>query len=388
VRVALHESATNDFGLDDIEPEESQGANRVRVSAIIVINDQPPATSSRGDASFARSGLSRCPITCAEILGQSVVERTILRLRQAGVESISLIGGREVYSLPVGKALEVVCTENSAARWPAAQRKVAEQKAQGISSVIVIGLGAYIEVNVPSAVKFHLAHGTPLTQLEDCDGNALDFWIVDTEWFRTAATGCTFPFRYGEFPGLPVPCKMTGYVNRLQDAADFRRLVVDSFLAKCEIRPRGSEMKPGIWMDDGARVHRNARLVAPIYLGRYARVDSSAVVTRFSNVEREAYIGGGTVVDQASILPHTVLGRGLDVSRSVVHGNTLVNLDRNIVLKIDDPNLIRDTARMDPRVRVLDRGRQTTRREPFGEFAYMQVLSRAAGRFSEVFFKG
>jgi hypothetical protein len=360
----------------------------VRVSAIIVINDQPPATSSRGDVPFTRSGLSRCPITCADILGQSVVDRTISRLRQAGVESISLIGGRDAYSPPVGKALEVIYTENPFARWPAAQRKVAEQKGQGISSVIVIGLGAYMEVNVPSAVKFHLAHGTPLTQLEDSDGNTLDFWIVDTEWFRTAATGCTFPFRYGEFPGLPVPWKMTGYVNRLQDAADFRRLVVDSFLAKCEIRPRGTEVKPGIWMDDGVRVHRNTRLVAPVYLGQYARVDSSAVVTRFSNVERDAHVCGGTVVDQASILPHTLVGEGLDVSRSVVQGNTLANLDHNIVLKIDDPNLIRDTARMEPRVRALDRGRQPASREVFGEFAYLQVLSRAAGRFSEVFFKG
>jgi hypothetical protein len=207
----------------------------------------------------------------------------------------------------------------------------------------MMGLGAYVEVNVADALEFHRRQGTPLTQLEDSQGSR-EFWIVDSHWFRTAATGCTLPFRYGEFPGLPRPCRMSGYVNHLTEARDLRRLVLDGFLSRCEIKLRGREVRPGIWLDDGARVHKFTRLVAPVYLGRSTKVASCAVITRFSNLEHHCQVGEGTVVDGTTVLPHSVLGNGLDVSHAVVDGNKFIDLDRNLALQIDDPNLIRDVT--------------------------------------------
>jgi hypothetical protein len=245
-----------------------------------------------------------------------------------------------------------------------------------------------MEVNVAEAVRFHRSHRKPLTQLEDKQG-LLDFWVVDSNWFSSAATGCSLPFRYGEFPGLPVPCRVSGYVNRLEEARDLRRLVVDAFLSRCEITPQGREVRPGIWIDDSARVHKSARLVAPLYVGGSAKVGPSAVITRFSNLERRSQVGAGTVVDSASILPYTVLGCGLDVSRAVVDGNRFVDLNRNIALQIDDPSLIRDTTPTNWFVRP---GREYAPQPRNGsdafEFGYSQYLSRAAGRLSEVLFKG
>jgi hypothetical protein len=293
-----------------------------------------------------------------------------------------------VYSVPSNRDVEIIVAANSFARWPAAQRKVTEQRAKGIETVVMIGLGAYMELNVAEALEFHRTEGTPLTQLEDSQGT-LDCWIVDSNWFSTAATGCTLPFRYGEFPGLPVPCRMRGYVNRLSEARDLRQLVLDAFLSRCEIKPRGREVRPGIWIDEGARVHKSSRLVAPVYLGRSTKVGPSAVITRFSNLERQCQVGAGTVVDATSVLPYTALGGGLDVSHAVVDGNKFLGLDRNITLQIDDPNLIRDTAPLNwlvpahgGRVSQSNRGKEAL------EFEYSQYLSRAAGRLSEVLFKG
>jgi carbonic anhydrase/acetyltransferase-like protein (isoleucine patch superfamily) len=252
----------------------------------------------------------------------------------------------------------------------------------------MMGLGAYMEPNVADALEFHRAQGTPLTQLEDNQG-PLDFWLVDAHWFRTAASGCTLPFRYGEFPGLPRPYRMSGYVNRLADARDLRRLVLDAFLSRCEIRPRGREVRPGIWIDEGARVHKYSRLVAPVYVGRSTKVDSSVVITRFSNLERNCRVGAGTVVDAATVLPHTVLGRGLDVSHAVVDGNKFVDLDRNVALQIDDPHLIQDVTPSHSRVPAhREYTSQPNRGRDLFEFEYSDFLSRAACRVSEVLFKG
>lgn len=361
----------------------------MRVSAVLVTNDRPSSTGSIGElAHRERRELARSAFTCAEILGQSVLDRTVARLRRADIRSISVVGGPSILSSRELRDVDLIVTEKSFERWPAAQRTVREQSAQGIDTILLIGLGAYMELNVADVLQFHRDQGTPLTQLEDSQG-ALDCWIVDSNWFSTTATGCTLPFRYGEFPGLPVPCPMNGYINRLAQARDLRRLVLDAFLSRCDIKPRGREIRPGIWMDDGARVHKFTRLVAPVYLGRSARVGHSAVITRFSNLERGCQVGEGTVVDSATVLPHTVLGSGLDVSHAVVDGSKFLDLDRNVALQIDDPNLVRDVT---PRHARVPAHRKYTApsnrgRDPF-EFEYVQYLSRAAGRVSEVLFKG
>jgi hypothetical protein len=354
----------------------------VNVSALLVISDRPSSTEGVNELAHYEQGDSlRRSIICAEVLGQSVLDRTVARLRNAGIRTISVIGGPNLSSLPANRDVEIIVAGNSFARWPAAQRTLREQSTQGIETVLMIGLGAYMELNVAEALEFHRTRGIPLTQLEDTQG-PLDFWIVDSNWFSTAATGCTLPFRYGEFPGLPIPCRVTGYVNRLADARDLRRLVSDAFLSRCEIRPGGREVRPGIWLDEGARVHRSSRLVAPVYLGRSTKAGPSAVITRFSNVERNCQVGAGTVVDGASILPHTVLASGLDVSHAVVDGNRLVDLGRNLAVQIDDPNLIRDTTPCPWRVPAHREPASSNGAKDAFEFGY---LSRAAGRLSQVF---
>ena len=136
----------------------------------------------------------------------------------------------------------------------------------------------------------------------------------------------------------------TGYVNRLADARDLRRLVADAFQGRCAIRPRGREVKPGVWIDDGARVHRSARIVAPAYIGRGTRVRAAALVTRFSNLERRCLVDYGTAIEDSSVLPYTHVGRGLDVAHAVVEGSRLVNLSRNVAVTIRDANLIGPTV--------------------------------------------
>jgi hypothetical protein len=354
----------------------------VNVSAILVISDYPSSTEGSNDRALDEQGgpLGR-PIVCAEVLGQSVLERTLVRLRKAGIRPITVIGGPGLSSLPSNRDVHTIVTGNSFTRWPAARRILKEQSAQGIETVFMIALGAYTEPNVPAALEFHRTRGIPLTQLEDTQG-PLDFWIVNAKWFTTAATGCTLPFHYGEFPGLPIPCPMAGYVNRLAGARDLRRLVLDALLSRCELKPRGREMRPGIWLDDGARVHKSSRLVAPVYLGRSTKIGPSAVITRFSNVERNCQVGRGTVVERASILPHSVIAGGLDVSHAVVDGNRLVDLERNLTMHIDDPNLIRDTT---PCLRSISAHPEHTLPSGAQNIFAFGYLSRAAGRLSEVF---
>jgi hypothetical protein len=354
----------------------------VQASAVLVIDDRiAPFTASATDLAYkGRIASRRGSIASFEIFGESLLDRTVKRLRNSGIQSVSVVAGPGLPKSTTSFAR--IVTERSCERWPAAQQEVIRQNAQGVETVLMIGVHAYIEWEVQHFLDFHRSNGAPLTQLENAQG-PLDLWAVEAEWFGSAAIGCSLPFRYGEFPGLPVPCPIDGYVNRLASAEDLRRLVRDGFLCRCEIRPGGGEIRPGIWVEDGARVHKLARLVAPVYLGSSAKVGASAVVTRFSNIEHHSKVGDGTIVDASSILPFTELGSGLEISRSVVQGNTLVDVRRNISLCIRDPKLIRDAA-METRWKAPSRDGGRVTGTPHS--AYPSFLDRAAGRLSEVLF--
>jgi hypothetical protein len=138
--------------------------------------------------------------------------------------------------------------------------------------------------------------------------------------------------------------KSYGYVNLLMTPADLRTLTLDAFAEDCEIRPCGRELRPGVWIGSGARVHRRARVLAPSYIGRFCKVRRAAIVTRGSSLEHHAEVDCATVIDNSSVLAYTRVGAGLDVECSLVGLNQVHSLQRNTTVVIEDPYLIGSTA--------------------------------------------
>ena len=132
------------------------------------------------------------------------------------------------------------------------------------------------------------------------------------------------------------------YANRLQSPRDFRRLVLDAFQGRCNLRPQGREVKPGVWICEGAQIERSARLVAPAFIGRNVQISDECLITRGSNVESNSIVDYGTVVEDSSILSNTYVGIGLDLSHSIVIGRSLLNLQHNVNLEITDPVVMRE----------------------------------------------
>jgi NDP-sugar pyrophosphorylase family protein len=358
----------------------------VHGSAVLVLSEQPASAICCDLADADRIEPQRVPVNCLEILGRSAVAHTIDRLRQAGIEAISVIAAAQSLPALTARGLEVTIAERPAQRWSIAAQALQDQAAQGAADVIVMELGAYVECDFAEALQFHRAKRNLLTQLQE-KGQPLDLWIVNGAAARLLAHDCIFPLGAGRALGRPVPFAIKGYVNQLASARDIRRLVMDVFLARCAIRPQGREVRPGVWMDEGARAHRSARILAPAYLGRSARLGPSAVLARFSNVERNCQVGAGTLVASSSVLAHTAVGKGLDVSGAVVRGNELVDLRYNLAIRIDDATLIRDTA---PRPLLVPQHQPEAVTPAEGtadgfEPEYLPYGSRAAVSFSEVF---
>lgn len=317
------------------------------VGAIILVAPEIPQLPRAISAAKTSGGNSRpeefkkgTPLACIEVLGRSVLERGVDQMLRAGVNAITLLG--DSCFAPVRDEVDQATTNFPLTwgddAWRGATRILRRHKEPGIDVTFLVRAAAYVELDPLDALQFHRGQQQVVTRAFD-EAGPLDIWIIDTAGVAESedivrTLGESEPARY----------EVPGYVNRLEGPRDLRRLVVDSLSSRCRLRPQGSETRPGVWVDEGAQVHRTTRIVAPAFLGRKSKIEEQCLITRCSNVESNCQIDYGTVVDDSSILSNSYVGIGLDVSHSIVNGNQLLNLERGVALEIQDPGMIRRNA--------------------------------------------
>jgi NDP-sugar pyrophosphorylase family protein len=276
---------------------------------------------------------------CVEVMGRSIVERIADHLLVGGVEHLTVVAtnfSSEVIAGLVQRGAEVMVAEGDEEVRRHVIRKMSEYRENGIRIVVVLKLDSYVEFDLDDLLQFHEEHCHSVTRAFDRH-DAINLWVMDTD-AADHHDPKTWPLLEG---GRYARCR---YTNRLRHVRDLRKLVVDSFAGRCSIRPCGTEVRPGVWVDDNATVHRRARVVAPAYIGKRTKVQATALITRSSSLERDCEIGSGTVVEDACVLPNTYVGRWLDVSHAVVDGGTLSDLRANITVEIVDGALMARAA--------------------------------------------
>jgi len=224
----------------------------------------------------------------------------------------------------------------------AAEGKFSEYAQNGAEVIVVVQAGVYAEIDYEGFIQFHLESHNRVTCASDQEGLVGVFAISPS---RRNDAAYLFRHNLQACRTTSIPYLTSGYVNRLQNAADFRRLICDAFAQENEIRPVGRQARPGIWVGAGARIEREARVVAPAFIGAGAKVCKSAVVTRGSNIERSAYVDCGTVVENASVLTGCYVGAGLDVTHAVIGFRRIAHLNRKIEIEVHDRRLLAPTPK-------------------------------------------
>ena len=275
-----------------------------------------------------------------EILGQSVLQRTVAELKKAKVDGISICVDEPVSSEIDEGSVDAVCPVTTA--WESAAERLHELASNGTQSVLIVELGSYVELDFADFLRLHTEAGRAVTRAFHEVG-PLNLWVVNPAAFPDIneietvlddSSGAVF--------------QTSGYVNRLVTPADLRQLASDGLGGRCQFRPRGSEVKPGIWMAPGAIVEKAARIVAPAYIGRGVSIGDECLITRGSNVESDSEVDYGTTIEASSILSNTYVGIGLDLSHSVAQGNRLLNLQHQVLLHVSDPAVIRQNRKLAP----------------------------------------
>jgi NDP-sugar pyrophosphorylase family protein len=309
----------------------------VGLAAIVVVGAESEAFCST--ARQEQKTLLEAPLACVEILGRSMIERTIERFVHAGVEAVSVLVSAEVshevqlFSSGNGKVQVVPDMCSGIAR------QLLEYSQSGIEHSFVVSASVHAETDLLDLFYFHREAQQTATRARDHEG-FLDLWVVDCA--KGPQADLENLLTRGE--GTGASYFIREYVNRLTHPRDLRRLASDALQGRCAMRPSGREIKAGIWIDEGAEVHRLARVVTPAYVGRGSKVQQDSLITRCSSIEKSCYVDCGTVIEDSAILANTHIGIWLDVRHAIANGNKLLSLERDVVLEISDPSVMRSNG--------------------------------------------
>jgi len=283
------------------------------------------------------------PFACLDVLGATVLERIAQRLRAAGISQLSLISNvgpdaRTPMEVAIRKARFDAISETGDSFWQSAEEAFDQFRQSGTDLVLILSVGPYVELDYEELIQRHLKKRCRMTTVIGPGGEGLGIFVVDASRRGDAAT----LFRSG-LQKVRDDCERfiaKGYKNLLGSASDFRRLAIDGLLEKNALRPVGRELKPGVWVGDGAHIHRKARVLAPAFIGARSKIRAASLVTRNSVIEHHAEIDCGTVVENSSILPHTYVGAGLDVMHSIVGLGRISHLVRDVAVEVGDGKLV------------------------------------------------
>jgi hypothetical protein len=296
------------------------------MTGAIVIAGSDPRVSEHKIRATASDGWDcwRSGIASIPVLGCSPIARTAESMKRAGLTGISILGTtiwseRNTFSPSEEQA------------WLLAADELKTRKEKNVDAVVITRAGHYIECEWQALLEQHRKYGEAVSRAFDSEG-PLDLWVVDPNRFCDDGDLLTML----QATKVAV-CGVEGYVNRLTGARDFRRLVIDIFSSRCRVRPYATEVRPGVWVADGAQIARNARVVAPAYIGHGVKISDDCLITRGSTVETNSHVDFGTAIEDSSVLPDTYLGIGLDLSHSVVDGDEILNLHHEVRLRISDP---------------------------------------------------
>ena len=311
----------------------------MQIGAILTLaaanGNESDSAGPNGGTRRRRRFLANVPDAKLDVLGKSLLDRTISRLREVGVESTSVIpeGSTLTQLLPTRSTI----SNEFITAW---EKSVADYVRQGVDTLLLLRTNTYSDLDFEEVLRFHTDRGAMLTQAYAGD-SSLDVAVVNASLLRDTDGA------YRKTLSALIPEQerfyYDGYVNRLRKPQDFRRLIEDALVGNCKLRPIGTEVGSGIWFGPGAEVDDSCVISGPAFIGAGTHVAACCTLSDGTAIERNCEIDCGTAVEQSWILQGTYVGLGLNVRRSIVSNQKMFHMDRKTEVAISDPRLIRAT---------------------------------------------
>lgn len=232
---------------------------------------------------------------------------------------------------------------------------------------MVLSGDAVCDLDLEEPLRFHRAQGADVTLVLTRVENPLEFGIVVTDeqnrvtrflekpktWgevftdvvntgiyviephvLRHVPAGTFYDFSRDLFPrllsnGARIYGMLTdAYWCDVGNLVQYRQAHFDALTGKVRISLGHSrEISPGVYLQNGARISRQARLHPPVLLGPGASIAAEATVGPFAVVGSGVQIGAGASVTESVVLRGTKIGRHASLVGCVVAEETVIKPD-------------------------------------------------------------
>jgi hypothetical protein len=302
----------------------------VQIAAILTVTDE--ASLQQGLALSARDEESAHSYATIDILGASLVQRTVDKLSGLSAIAPTVLTGRNVSDQVLPPRSARSCSFIDA--W---EKALADDISQGAELLLLTRVSTYSDLDYADVLEFHTGSRSPLTQVYGADGS-LDVAVVDATLLRN--TGDLMRRALSNLIPQQRRFHYSGYINRLRTPRDLHRLMQDGLNSRCNLRPIGKEVRPSVWCGEEADIDSTVRITAPVFVGAASQVASGCTLTGTTSIESDCHIDCGTLVDDALVLAGTYIGPALDVKRAVVGDEKIFSLDRDVEVNVSDARLI------------------------------------------------
>ncbi len=88
---------------------------------------------------------------------------------------------------------------------------------------------------------------------------------------------------------------------------EFIRGNADAMARRVEVEIPGTEIRPGVWVDDGTRLAPSARIEPPVVIGANCEVGEDVVIVGPTVIGDGCLVGAGAHLARALVLSHSRL---------------------------------------------------------------------------------
>jgi len=88
----------------------------------------------------------------------------------------------------------------------------------------------------------------------------------------------------------------------------------------------GIERQPGIWVSRNVVIHPSVELIAPLYIGPNCRLNSGVKLGPDVVISGDCIVDTNTSIEQSLVMPGSYIGEGLELNKTVVDRNLLINV--------------------------------------------------------------
>lgn len=112
--------------------------------------------------------------------------------------------------------------------------------------------------------------------------------------------------------------EVSSYWSDVGNLKEYVRGNSDALGRRVQVEMPGEEIRPGVWVEDGAEISLSARLEPPVALGKHVSVQSGAVIEGPTVLGEGCTIGEGARVMRSVLLPGVSLPAGATVIEGIL----------------------------------------------------------------------